>query len=250
LLGSIFERCAWVTAVSERLLEDVHALAPGTRGKSSCIYNGRALPELPEDQVRPQTVVLGCGRQVEDKGFDVLIAAFARLAARVPEATLVLAGDGPERPHLEQQARTLGVLDRVTFPGWLSEIALQQQMARSTILVVPSRWREGCALVVLEAAMQGLPVLASNVGSLPELIDPERTGVLVPPEDASALSEALVSLLQSPERRRRMAAAARAAAWERFSLPRMIDQYEAIYEQLVPPTASLAESRLSYAASL
>lgn len=241
LLGAIFDRAAWVTAVSHAMLDDVRKIAPVTIPKSSCIYNGGEIAS--NGRLTPtsdEIIVLGAGRLVRDKGFDLLVTAFHQLSLRAPAARLVIAGDGPERADLERDARRLGIAQRVTFAGWISQEALSRQMALATIMVVPSRWREGFGLCALEAALHGLPVIAASVGALPELIESGITGLLVPPEDPAALRDAMLHLIRKPELRLRIGEAARKSAERRFAADAILDQYEALYCRLVLPRRDAA----------
>src|SRR5207237_6526605 len=119
-----------------------------------------------------------------------------RALAALPEDTvLVVLGEGPERGQLEHLARTLGVQRRTFLQGRVPDVAAW--LKRATLLVHPARW-EGFGLGVLEAMLAGLPVVASNVSSLPELVVDAETGYLVPPDDPSALAHALVGALERP----------------------------------------------------
>jgi glycogen synthase len=236
LLGVLFDRAAWVTAVSHAMLDDVRKVAPVTIPKSSCIYNGgEIVREVRRAPASDEIVVLGGGRLVRDKGFDLLLTAFHQVWLNAPKARLVITGDGPERANLELDAQRLGIAHRVTFAGWVPQENLDRQMALATMMIVPSRWREGFGLYAMEAALLGLPVIASRIGALPELIESGITGILVPPEDAAALRDAMLLLIQKPELRLRIGEAARKSAEERFASGAILDQYEALYRQLVLP---------------
>ncbi len=133
-------------------------------------------------------VVLALGRLHHNKGFDVLIRAMAM----VPGAQLVIAGDGPERAALAAQAQAEGVAARVHMPGWRQDIGAL--LAGCDMLVCPSR-HEPLGNVVIEAFSAGRPVVAAAVAGPVELIDPGRTGLLVPPEDPARLAAAIRTVL-------------------------------------------------------
>lgn len=230
LLGKQLESAAWISAVSQTMLDDLHAIAPHTISRSSLIYNAVERHAVP-DRPRQQPVVFACGRLVREKGFDLLLEAFHLLLPEMPSSRLEIAGDGVERESLERAAAQLGLGAAVTFLGHISDEALREKMSSAAVLAMPSRWREGFGLVSVEAAMLELPVVAARVGGLAEVIEHERTGVLVPPEDPVALKNALLDLLRSPEKRSEFGRAARLSAERRFDPDCMVDLYETMYGQ-------------------
>ncbi len=160
-------------------------------------------PDLASGVARPGARrVLALGRLHRNKGFDVLIRAMAT----VPEATLSIAGDGPERAALEGLAQEEGVAARVKFLGWRQDTGVL--LAGCDVLVCSSR-HEPLGNVVIEAFSAGRPVVAAAVAGPVELIDPGRTGLLVPPEDAGRLAEAIRTVLDDGGMAARLAAAAR-----------------------------------------
>lgn len=162
------------------------------------------------------------GRMAESekyKGHDALLEALPR----VPEARLVVAGGGDDRPRLEAKAAALGLADRVLFTGFVSEATLVALYDRAALLAMPSRG-EGFGLVYLEAMRAGRPCLAARGGAADEVIVDGETGRLVDPEDREALAAALQGLLGSPETARRMGAAGK-IRWQReFGYPRFRDR--------------------------
>jgi len=172
------------------------------------------------------------GRLTRQKGVDVLLRAFAQVETRLPEARLVLAGDGPDRPALEKLARSLG-LRRAMFLGWRNDIA--DIMADVSLLAVPSRW-EGFGLVALEAMALGKPVVAARVSALPEIVVPGETGLLVSPGDETELAEAMLSLLSDPARAGQMGRAGNARVRSEFPVERMARRTAEIYSSLFTST--------------
>jgi glycosyltransferase involved in cell wall biosynthesis len=169
------------------------------------------------------------GRFVAVKGFDCLLRAFAAVVAATPGARLEICGDGPLRGDLEVLARRLGCGHAVTFLGWRQDYpALASGW---DVFIQPSR-EEGFGVALLEAMAQGLPAVASDVGGIPELVEPGVTGWLVPPGDDAALERALLESLRTPSASRRMGDAARASA-ARFSAEAMALQTAALYEELL-----------------
>jgi glycosyltransferase involved in cell wall biosynthesis len=170
-------------------------------------------------------IVGTAARLVPIKGLDVLVRAVATL----PNARLEIAGDGPERARLERLARELGTADRITFLGWQDDLA--ECFARWTLASVASR-DEGFGIAALEAMAAGLPVVASRVGGIPELVEHERSGLLVPPGDIAALANALGELTADPQRAAAMGAAARERA-AAFRPERLVAAVAAVYERLL-----------------
>lgn len=233
LLGELLGRAGWVTANSHAVLDDIRALAPGIAGRSSVIHNGL---DPPPGEPRPEPegppVVVGLGRLVDDKGFDVAVEALARLRRHHPDARLVLAGDGPARAELLALAQRLGLEDAVELVGWVAPDDVPAFLAQATVVVVPSRWREAFGLVALQAALADRAVVASAVGGLPEVVEDGVTGWLVPKEDPEALADALARALDDPVARQAAGRRARARAVERFGFGRYVAGYARLYRQL------------------
>jgi len=163
-------------------------------------------------------VLLCVSRLAEQKGVDVAVRALALVRKRHPDAVLVVLGEGPERSRLAG--------DGVYLPGRVGDVAAWYR--RAELLVHPARW-EGFGLGVLEAMLAGLPVAASRVSSLPELVADGETGLLVPPDDPSALADAIVHAL---DERDRLGAAGLERARLEFSVERMARRHLALYESL------------------
>jgi glycosyltransferase involved in cell wall biosynthesis len=170
-------------------------------------------------------ILLSVSRLTPQKGVDVAIRALPLLP---DDATLVVLGEGPERADLEALAQQLGVADRVFLPGRVPDVAAWLQ--RATAYVHPARW-EGFGLGVLEAMLAGVPVVASNVSSLPELVG--DAGILVRPEDPSALAVGVARALDTPS----LGAAGRERAKNEFSVAEMADRHAALYRRVVAPQA-------------
>jgi colanic acid/amylovoran biosynthesis glycosyltransferase len=167
------------------------------------------------------------GRLVQLKGIEHLIRALPMVRAEVPDLRLEIAGSGPEEEVLRNEAHRLGLDGCVRFLGWQEEIPFN----RWDVFVMPSL-EEAFGMAALEAMAAGLPVVASAVGGLTELIQDGKTGWLFPPADINAMSGRLISLLLSPDGRLSMGAAARARA-NIFSTKRMAEQIELLYRRLL-----------------
>jgi glycogen(starch) synthase len=235
-MGSILEatlhRAAWVTAVSSRVLQQARQLSPGIAARSSVVYNFIDAPDTrptPLPFAPPRVVCLG--RLIPAKGFDLAVKAFPAVLRRHPEARLVIAGDGPERPSLERLAGGLRLGQAVRFVGPVARRDIPDLLQSATLLVVPSR-REGLPMVAVEAGMMGRPVVAADTGGLSDVILDGHTGLLVPREDVNALAEGISALLGQPATAGHMGRRARARVHAMFVRGRTVDAYSQIYEQI------------------
>lgn len=176
--------------------------------------------------IRAEPVVTFVGRLAPQKDPVGLLEAFGALSG----GTLMMVGEGPLREAVERRIRETHLKQRVILLDPRPDVA--GLLAASDIFVLPSRW-EGLPFVIIEAMMSGLPVVATRVGGVPELVEDGLTGVLVPPGDPKALEHALARLLSDPRLRRRMGAAGGAKALREFRLDRMISETSHLYEELV-----------------
>jgi N-acetyl-alpha-D-glucosaminyl L-malate synthase BshA len=158
-----------------------------------------------------------------------VVSVFARLTAKQP-ATLVLIGDGPERPRVLLRAEELGVRDRVVFLG--KHTSVHELLSCADLFLLPSA-SESFGLVALEAMACGAPVVASNVGGLPEVIDHGTTGYMFDVGDIEGMAEAGLRIMGDDDHWRSLSKAGRAVAVERFSAARVVPQYERYYEQVL-----------------
>ncbi len=214
--------------VSRSVCRDTDAALGFPAGITQLVYNGVPEPmcdppvELGD---APRPIVAAVGRLRAEKGYDDLIHAMVS----IPEATLVLVGDGEERNALANLAVDIGVADRLRMPGWLTDP--WRMVSQADVVAIPSR-AEGFGLVAVEAMLARLPVVAYRVGGLAEVVEEDVTGLLVPPGDREALAAALKQLVTNPSLRRHLGEAARASAQHRFSVPAMTQWYEKIFRSL------------------
>lgn len=155
--------------------------------------------------------VLFVGRLVAQKGVDILLRAFGLVRHRLPDARLVVVGDGDQALYLRRLARYLGLMPRVRFAGWQTGPELVRRYGEADVVAVPSRY-EPFGLVALEAMSCARPVVASRVGGLAEIVRDDPTGVLVPPGDHLRLAQAVTGLLLDRPRREEAGRAARERA--------------------------------------
>jgi len=225
-------RSAAITACSEALAEEIRADLPGLADRVRAVPNGvdparvRAAAEAPPRSARPY---IACVATYEHKkGQDVLLGAFARLAGDYPELDLVLAGRRAECWDVFQGLATgLGLGERVRFLAGLEHGAALGVIREARLFVLPSRY-EPFGIVLLEAGVLGVPVVASRVGGIPQVVRDRVDGLLVPPGDPAALEAALRDLLEDPERARLLARSLKRRVAAEFSWERAADRYLAL----------------------
>jgi glycogen(starch) synthase len=229
----ILRRADWIVCCSRAVLEETRAVLPECAPHSSVILNGLPRPRTVPPPFPDPPVLVGLGRQVWQKGFDLAVAALPDIRSRCPRARLVLIGDGPERTHLEAQSVALGVGDALELTGWVPPARVPERIGAASLVLVPSRAGEAFCLAALQAGQMGRPVVATRVGGLPELVLDGETGVLVEPDDPAALGRAAVRLLRHPEVLDRMGRRARSWTGEAFTHDRYIEEYLELYRRLV-----------------
>jgi glycosyltransferase involved in cell wall biosynthesis len=231
----VSRRLAAHVAVGERTARSIEALAGLPPGSVRTIHNG-----VPGGQVAPALrvtdgpLVAAAGRLADHKAFDVLLRALAE----VEDASLVLAGDGPERAPLERLAHELGLGERVHFMGW-SKDALPLLAAADVVAL--SSTSEGFPLVALEAMALGKPVVTTDAGSVSEAVSDGETGFVVPIGDAHALASGLRRLLDDPQLAHKLGTRGRERAEALFTPGRMAASFEALYAELKPVAAGGSE---------
>jgi glycosyltransferase involved in cell wall biosynthesis len=181
-------------------------------------------------------VVLAVGALVDHKGHRFLVEALPALVAAVPDAHVVVAGEGELRPALEELARALWVDKRLHLAGQVDD--LPGWFPDADVLAMPSV-EEGLGTSVLDAMSVGVPVVASRAGGLPEMVRDGVEGWLVPARDPAALAQALARVLSDPAERARLSAAARRRVDEAFHVDRMVDETIAVYEDALRERAAV-----------
>jgi len=197
-------------------------------GVTDVIWNG--VPDRgPRKRLASTPTLSFAGRLVAKKGVDVLLEAFRQARTVIPDARLLIAGDGPERRTMEAMATTLGIGDAVSFLGHVSQAEIETRLGEAWAHVLPGRWPEPFGNSAAEALMRGTAVITSNTGGTAELVVHERTGLLVPAGDAYALASALVRVLSDIAFAERLGSAARDFAARELSDAVMLDRIEALY---------------------
>lgn len=231
-----------VVAVSGALAEGIRELSGGRFSRLETVYNGvdpRAFRPRSEesDGFRQRLGLPGSGvglltvcRLVREKGLEELLEAFQTVASE-RDVWLAAVGGGPERDWLLRQIQEAGMGERVLAPGPVDHDELPAWYQAADLFVLPS-YAEGVPVVVFEAMACGLPVVATRVGGIPEVTDDE-TAVLVPPQRVAPLVDALVELVDDPDRRKRMGSAARHLVEREYTWERSAAQLGGIYRSLL-----------------
>lgn len=190
--------------------------------------------DLTQDASRTTWTIGVIGRLTPIKGHPVLLRALASVVKQVPKVLLLVVGDAPpEKQSYEQELRRLvqqlGLEKQVSFVGRRQEIP--PLLSTMDLLVMPSTYQEGFGRVLIEAGASGVPVIASRVGGVTEIIEDGRTGLLVPPNDPAALAQAIVRLLKDRSSAARMSRQLRRRIEQEFTLERMTERTLAIYRE-------------------
>jgi glycosyltransferase involved in cell wall biosynthesis len=239
----LFRKIGKIIGVSEGVKKDIlrsnWGLAPE---KVVTIHNGLSydafLTDIPKAIAREKigsghenAFVFGTvGRLSEVKNHQTLLKAFARVSKACPDCLLMIAGDGPLGNTLREQVQALGIENEVVFLGFRGDIP--DVLKAFDVFVLPS-FREGLPLSMLEAMASGLPIVASEVGGIPEVFGTADIGFLVNSRDVSMITKTLIETARLPsERLQDLGENARQRALENFSSRNMIDGYQKVYEEL------------------
>lgn len=224
----VLRRASRVIALSERWRERFTAFAPGC--KVSVIFNPVQLPASVKRKVHTRPLLLFLGKMCRDKGNYDLLEALALLLPRFPDARLICAGDG-EAEGVMAYAKQIGIAHAVETPGWVAGEAKDRLFSETDVFVLPSYF-EGMPMSILESMAHAIPVVATPVGGIPEMMENGVEGFLVEPGDIKALTDALTQLLSDPERAKRMGEAGRHKAMTHFSAETVVRQLESLYREL------------------
>lgn len=195
----------------------------------------RSLPSKAEarnlSQLPDSALIIGAiGRMHRVKGLSILLRAFAQLAELHRTVHLLFVGEGPDRQLLIDQAQDFGLNSKVTFLAFQKDIP---KLLPALDLFVSASLHEGMPNAILEAMAAGLPVVATDVGGTPEVVQDGQTGFLVPPGEYEALAISICKLLEDPDLRCRMGKEGKERVAKNFSIEQMTQQFEQLYEQLL-----------------
>jgi glycosyltransferase involved in cell wall biosynthesis len=203
------------------------------------IYNGLEMNNFPQytsEQIADYKKRIGLAdgpvigniaRLSSVKGQNYLIEAMKDVVARFPSAQLLFVGDGKIKQDLIKQSQNLGLAKNIFF---IPSVEKTSSVLAAMDIFVMSSLAEGLGLSIMEAQAMGLAVIATFVGGIPELIDDNKTGILIPPQDSTILAGAIISLLENKSRARQIGENAKKSVREKFSLDKMVDETEALYK--------------------
>ncbi len=192
---------------------------------------------FPEEWERPKEIqpeealLVTTGRLVGQKGHQYLLRSLTEVVPHYPQARLLLIGDGPLRSELESLCERLGIQRHVVFRGRIKPQEVKNYLWRASLFVFPSL-SEGLGVALIEAMASGLPVVASAIDVVREILAGAEAGLLVPPENASALAQALCILLGDSRKREEMGWKAQELVQERYNLRRLAPQWLEVYRRL------------------
>ncbi len=201
----------------------VHRNAVDTTQFSACNRERRSVGSL---------VVGTVGRCHPAKAHDVFLRALAEVRNRCPGVSGVIVGDGAERAKTERLAGELGLEGVVSFPGAVPHGEIQGCLAAMDVFVMSSDW-EGLPVILIEAAASGLPIVATNVGAVSEVVLDGKTGRLVPPRRPELLADAIIRLVGNPAERESLGRGARTRAKSRFDVTRLAQETAALYDEVL-----------------
>jgi glycosyltransferase involved in cell wall biosynthesis len=235
-----------IVALTPQEVKEYLALGIGEPEKFIVIHSGVELacfrgigapgPEVRAELNIPRDlpVVGSVGRLEEVKGYRYFIEAASLIIEKIPEVCFLLVGDGSLRARLQRQATDFGLEHRFVFTGWRDDVP---RMISAMDIFVLSSLNEGMGKVLVEAMALKKPIVATRVGGVPGLIKDGRNGILVPPEDPSALAAAVIGLLEDKPRAERLGLeAGRGIEW--YSAQYMVRKIEGLYEELLGPNDS------------
>lgn len=222
VLQQRLEDAAAIITVSQFNVEHLSSRFPQLGNRLHCVYNGLKLDALPfQEPATPARLILGVGRLVEKKGFDVLVYACAVLRERGVSFACEIVGGGDQQAALQKQLDQLQLHDHVTLTGPLPQAVVKQRLHEAAVMAAPcvigeDGNRDGLPTVLLEAMALGTPCVATDVTGIPEVIRQNQTGLIVPQHDPVALADALTRMLDDAVLRTRCARSARALIDEQF----------------------------------
>ncbi|GAB5536487.1 MAG: hypothetical protein Rubg2KO_27360 [Rubricoccaceae bacterium] len=227
ILPYVLRRATAVTTVSDALVTRATAIQKGRGPDPILILNGVNTTYWSPASTPPphRRTIVSVGRLQHVKGHDVLVDAFAHVLKSVPDAKLILVGDGPERGALMEQATQLGIVTSINFAGSLEPAEIREHLRNARVFALPSR-SEGLPVALLEALATGTPAVASAVGGVPNVLA-TGGGYTVPPEDPRTLADQLTVLLTDSKLATQVGKEAFQNA-QNYSSDHVIDTYECV----------------------
>lgn len=171
-------------------------------------------------------------RSFPSKGIEIILQSVMIVKNKIPDVMLDIVGGGDLEVFYRERVKKDGCSDNVVFHGKCPYHAIPSFLQRTNLLIVPSLKSEGTPTVILEAMSSGRPVIGTDVGGIPDIIESSNSGIVIPPSDPQALAKAVENLLEDPDRAERYGKLGREAVRERYSWDHITDQYEEIYREI------------------
>lgn len=232
-LRRLFDKADKVLCVSQYIKE--YAIKYGCPPeKAEVFYLGAELPNIRRSHrdAKQRTRFVTTGRLAPEKGQGLLINAFAQLLRSIKDAELVLIGDGPSRNELQIAAKTVGIADAVKFMGFQANSSVYEELSKADVYVQPS-YEEALGIAIVEAMAACLPVVATTVGGIPEIVEDGKTGFLVPSRDVVGLTEAMVALAKDSSLRKKMGFAGRQVVEDKFDVHKQNERCVKLLKELI-----------------
>jgi len=242
LLRSTVQASQAVNAVSDVGYRLLLRAFPEAAERLSFVYYGLAPSSSAVEVAAPrfdEPVLLCLGRLAPQKGFDLALRAFAQVEQAVPKTRLMIVGEGVEEAALKQLASSLGVAEKVEFPGSVPPEDVYAVINNATMMLLPSRF-EGLPLVALQGAKMERPIISSAVDGLPELVVDQESGLVLKENNERELAQAILDLIAQPDKAIAMGKAVARRYEERFGFAQCVSRYETLYRQVAEAPADPA----------
>jgi glycosyltransferase involved in cell wall biosynthesis len=231
-----------IVALTELEKSDYVNFGISNPGRISVIYQGIDLDKFARDRkdtrdlksalgIRSEDPVIGMAGRLEPvKGSMFFIEAASEISKKFPEARFIVAGEGSLRIAMENRSRELGLSQKIIFTGWIED--MREVLPVFDVMVMPSL-NEAVGMALIEAQAQEVPVVATKVGGIPEVVIDNKTGILVPPSDPAGMAGAVCGLLADKKRRAEMGEAGRMWVYDKFNAEAMADKTSALYMEIL-----------------
>lgn len=190
--------------------------------------------DMKKDNTESFLILFAASRLYEEKGMHILIGAINKVVKKgITNIKLIIAGEGPQKKELEQMSDIYNIRKYVEFIGQISHDKIKEFYVNCDIILFPSIYTEPLGRVAIEAGIVGKPIIATNIGGIPEIVDDKITGLLVPPRDIENLSDAIIELVNNKDLRERLGKNARVKITRKFEPGHIVNQHIQLYKELV-----------------